>query len=87
MCAVGGDSDAVWSEMMEEWQLHLVRLGYVRAVLEAFVRVLYPDGSQPATTIERARVGADGIAVSVAVRCRPSDCRAPSGGARRRRCP
>ncbi|MEU8276584.1 hypothetical protein ACFYOK_20030 [Microbispora bryophytorum] len=54
MCAVGGDFDAVWSEMMEEWQLLLVRLGYVRAALEGFVRVLYRDGSQPATAIERA---------------------------------
>ncbi|MFJ4478703.1 hypothetical protein ACIQVR_30010 [Streptomyces xanthochromogenes] len=54
MCAVGGDFDAVWSEMMEEWQLHLVRLGHLRAALEAFVRVLYPDGSQPPAAIERA---------------------------------
>lgn len=54
MCAVGGDFDAVWSEMMAEWQLHLVRLGYVRAALEGFVRVLCSDGSQPAIAIERA---------------------------------
>ncbi|GII84181.1 hypothetical protein Ssi03_21710 [Sphaerisporangium siamense] len=54
MCAVGDDFDAVWSEMMEEWQLHLVRLGYVRAALEGFVRVLYPHSSQPATAIEEA---------------------------------
>jgi hypothetical protein len=54
MCAAGGDFDVVWSEMMEEWQLHLVRLGYVRAALEGFVRVLYPDCSQPVAAIERA---------------------------------
>ncbi|WP_207620741.1 hypothetical protein [Streptosporangium minutum] len=54
MCAVGSDFDAVWSEMVEEWQLHLVRLGYVRAALEGLVRVLHPDVSQPAIAIERA---------------------------------
>ncbi|WP_431897572.1 hypothetical protein [Nonomuraea sp. bgisy101] len=54
MCAVGGDFDAVWSEMIEEWQLHLVRLGYVRAALEGLVRVLHPDVSQPAIAIEWA---------------------------------
>ncbi|MFB7269633.1 hypothetical protein [Streptomyces sp. NPDC056244] len=54
MCAVGGDFDAVWSEMMEEWQLHMVRLGYVRAALEGFARVLYPDRLYPAAAIERA---------------------------------
>ncbi|WP_225847321.1 hypothetical protein [Streptomyces sp. HPF1205] len=54
MCAVGDDFDAVWSEMMQEWQLHLVRLSYVRAALQGFARVLCSDGSQPAAAIEKA---------------------------------
>ncbi|WP_328410772.1 hypothetical protein OG542_12805 [Streptomyces violaceus] len=54
MCSAGGDFDVVWSEMMEAWQPHLVRLGYLRAALEGFARVLHPDGSQPVAAIERA---------------------------------
>lgn len=54
MCSVGGDFDAVWAEMMEEWQLHQVRLGYLRAALEGFVRLLHPDASQPGLAIKAA---------------------------------
>ncbi|MFF6843445.1 hypothetical protein ACFY8X_32505 [Streptomyces tanashiensis] len=54
MCSVGGDFDAVWTEMMEEWQLHQVRLGYLRAALEGFVRLLHPEASQPWLAIEEA---------------------------------
>ncbi|TQK44440.1 hypothetical protein FBY35_5944 [Streptomyces sp. SLBN-118] len=54
MCSVGGDFDAVWTEMMEEWQLHQVRFGYLRAALEGFVRLLHPDAAQPGLAIEAA---------------------------------
>ncbi|GAA0687912.1 MULTISPECIES: hypothetical protein [Streptomyces] len=54
MCSVGGDFDAVWTEMMEEWQLHQVRLGYLRAALEGFVRLLHPDAAHPGLAIEAA---------------------------------
>ncbi|MFD5896678.1 hypothetical protein [Streptomyces sp. NPDC060366] len=54
MCSVGGDFDAVWTEMMEEWQLHQVRLGYLRAALEGFVRLLHPDVAQPGLAIDEA---------------------------------
>ncbi|MFJ6884057.1 hypothetical protein [Streptomyces californicus] len=43
MCSAGLDFDAVWTDMMEEWQQHQVRLGYLRAALEGFVRLLHPD--------------------------------------------
>ncbi|MGW2501949.1 hypothetical protein ACWCXL_12665 [Streptomyces sp. NPDC001588] len=52
MCSAGIDFDAVWSEMMERWQLHQVRLGYVRAALEGFVRLLHPDAAGPGRVIE-----------------------------------
>lgn len=54
MCSGGGDFDAVWTEMMEEWQLHQVRLGYLRAALEGFVRLLHPDAAQPELAIKAA---------------------------------
>ncbi|MEU2799916.1 hypothetical protein [Streptomyces sp. NPDC007117] len=54
MCSVGGDFDDVWTEMMEEWQLHQVRLGYLRAALEGFVRLLHPDTARPGLAIEVA---------------------------------
>ncbi|MFC9129332.1 hypothetical protein ACFT4A_21110 [Streptomyces sp. NPDC057099] len=54
MCSVGGDFDAVWTEMMEEWQLHQVRLVYLRAALEGFVRLLHPDAAHPCLLVEAA---------------------------------
>ncbi|MFI6434482.1 hypothetical protein [Streptomyces sp. NPDC050759] len=54
MCSAGGDFDVVWTEMMEEWQLHQVRLGYLRAALEGFVQVLHPHAAQPGLAIEVA---------------------------------
>jgi hypothetical protein len=54
MCSAGIDFDAVWTEMMEGWQLHQVRLGYVRAALEGFVRLLHPDAAGPGPVIEAA---------------------------------
>ncbi|MEK8171516.1 hypothetical protein NKH77_25175 [Streptomyces sp. M19] len=54
MCSAGLDFDAVWTEMMEEWQQHQVRLGYLRAALEGFVRLLYPDTAEPGLVVEAA---------------------------------
>ncbi|MFH8706559.1 hypothetical protein [Streptomyces rubrogriseus] len=54
MCSAGLDFDAVWTEMMEEWQQHQVRLGYLRAALEGFVRLLYPDTAEPGLAVEAA---------------------------------
>ncbi|MFK4222115.1 hypothetical protein [Streptomyces sp. NPDC019890] len=39
MCA-GGDFDLVWSEMMNEWQVYQVRLGYAASAIKALVRAL-----------------------------------------------
>ncbi|MFD9392999.1 hypothetical protein ACFWBB_20495 [Streptomyces sp. NPDC060000] len=54
MCSAGIDFDGVWTEMMEGWQLHQVRLGYLRAALEGFVRLLHPDAADPGQVIEAA---------------------------------
>ncbi|MGW1534011.1 hypothetical protein [Streptomyces aureus] len=54
MCSAGIDFDGVWTEMMEGWQLHHVRLGYLRAALEGFVRLLHPDAADPQQVIEAA---------------------------------
>ncbi|QXE35503.1 hypothetical protein KQY30_15790 [Streptomyces sp. GMY02] len=54
MCSAGLDFDAVWTEMMEEWQQHQIRLGYLRAALEGFVRLLYPDTVEPGLAVETA---------------------------------
>lgn len=54
MCSAGLDFDAVWTEMMEEWQQHQVRLGYLRAALEGFARLLYPDTGEPGLAVEAA---------------------------------
>jgi len=54
MCSAGLDFDAVWTEMMEEWQQHQVRLGYLRAALEGFVRLLHPDATEPGVAVEAA---------------------------------
>ncbi|MGI5259343.1 hypothetical protein [Streptomyces angustmyceticus] len=54
MCG-GGDFDLVWSEMMAEWQLHQIRLGYAAAAVEALVRAL----QLPAATVESAIEGAE----------------------------
>ncbi|MGW2114245.1 hypothetical protein [Streptomyces zhihengii] len=54
MCAAGDDFDYVWSNIVGEWQLHQVRLGYTRAALEALVRVLRPDLPTPGPAIEAA---------------------------------
>ncbi|MEU5362339.1 hypothetical protein ABZ354_02330 [Streptomyces sp. NPDC005925] len=54
MCSAGLDFDAVWTEMMEEWQQHQVRLGYLRAALEGFVRLLHPDTMEPGLAVEAA---------------------------------
>ncbi|MFI9829778.1 hypothetical protein ACIHIX_19040 [Streptomyces sp. NPDC051913] len=54
MCSAGLDFDAVWTEMMEEWQQHQVRLGYLRAALEGFVRLLHPDTTEPGLAVEAA---------------------------------
>ncbi|MEW1550175.1 hypothetical protein [Streptomyces tsukubensis] len=54
MCSVGIDFDAVWTEMMEEWQLHHVRLGYLRAALEGFVRLLHSDAAEPGLALDAA---------------------------------
>ncbi|MCX2923630.1 hypothetical protein [Streptomyces sp. NEAU-W12] len=54
MCSAGLDFDAVWTEMMEEWQQHQVRLGYLRAALEGFVRLLYPDTGAPGLAVDAA---------------------------------
>ncbi|MGP3733058.1 hypothetical protein ACTWJ9_07525 [Streptomyces sp. GDS52] len=54
MCSEGLDFDAVWTEMMEEWQQHQVRLGYLRAALEGFVRLLHPDATEPWMAVEAA---------------------------------
>ncbi|WP_249465264.1 hypothetical protein [Streptomyces fradiae] len=54
MCSAGLDFDAVWTEMMEEWQQHQVRLGYLRAALEGFVRLLHPDATEPGAAVEAA---------------------------------
>ncbi|MFL4907587.1 hypothetical protein ACJ6WF_31405 [Streptomyces sp. MMS24-I2-30] len=54
MCSAGLDFDAVWTGMMEEWQQHHVRLGYLRAALEGFVRLLYPDAAEPGLAVESA---------------------------------
>ncbi|MFI2204583.1 hypothetical protein ACH47Z_28120 [Streptomyces sp. NPDC020192] len=54
MCSAGLDFDAVWTEMMEEWQQHQVRLGYLRAALEGFVRLLYSDTVEPGLAVEAA---------------------------------
>lgn len=56
MCSAGDDFDYVWSNMMGEWQLHQVRLGYTRAALEALVRVLRPDLPTPGPAIEAAQL-------------------------------
>ncbi|WP_432097466.1 hypothetical protein [Streptomyces sp. bgisy100] len=54
MCSGGLDFDAVWTEMMEEWQQHQVRLGYLRAALEGFVRLLHPNTTEPGLAVEAA---------------------------------
>ncbi|AKH83894.1 hypothetical protein AA958_18705 [Streptomyces sp. CNQ-509] len=54
MCSAGLDFDAVWTEMMEEWQQHQVRLGYLRAALEGFVRLLHPVTTEPGLAVEAA---------------------------------
>ncbi|MET9950554.1 hypothetical protein ABZ135_03270 [Streptomyces sp. NPDC006339] len=54
MCSAGLDFDAVWTGMMEEWQQHQVRLGYLRAALEGFVRLLHPDATEPGMAVEAA---------------------------------
>ncbi|MFD4997163.1 hypothetical protein [Streptomyces buecherae] len=54
MCSAGLDFDAVWTEMMEEWQQHQVRLGYLRAALGGFVRLLHPDTTEPGLAVEAA---------------------------------
>ncbi|WP_217129544.1 hypothetical protein [Streptomyces sp. AC558_RSS880] len=54
MCSAGLDFDAVWTEMMEEWQQHQVRLGYLRAALEGFVRLLHPDTPELGLAVEAA---------------------------------
>jgi hypothetical protein len=54
MCSAGLDFDAVWTEMMEEWQQHQIRLGYLRAALEGFVRLLNPDTTEPGVAVEAA---------------------------------
>lgn len=54
MCAAGDNFDYLWSEIMNEWQLHQVRLGYVRAAVEALVRIFHPDLSTPVSAIEIA---------------------------------
>ncbi|WP_416986153.1 hypothetical protein [Streptomyces sp. T028] len=54
MCSAGLDFDAVWTEMMEEWQQHQIRLGYLRAALEGFVRLLSPDIGQTGLAVEAA---------------------------------
>ncbi|ANW19586.1 hypothetical protein I3J09_16050 [Streptomyces clavuligerus] len=56
MCAAGDDFDYVWSNMMGEWQLHQLRLGYTRAALEALVRVLLPDLPTPGPAIDAAEL-------------------------------
>lgn len=54
MCSAGLDFDAVWTEMMEEWQQHQVRLGYLRAALEGFVRLLHPGTTESGLAVEAA---------------------------------
>ncbi|WP_436955268.1 hypothetical protein [Streptomyces sp. SudanB182_2057] len=54
MCSAGLAFDAVWTEMMEESQQHQVRLGYLRAALEGFVRLLHPDATEPGMAVEAA---------------------------------
>lgn len=39
---------------MEEWQQHQLRLGYLRAALEEFVRLLHPDATEPGMAVEAA---------------------------------
>ncbi|GAA4952579.1 hypothetical protein GCM10023205_12230 [Yinghuangia aomiensis] len=63
MCSVGIDFDAVWTEMMEEWQQHQVRLGFLRAALEGYARLLHPDSTDPGQAVEAAeRLHHDGSA-------------------------
>ncbi|MFH9573817.1 hypothetical protein ACH4MG_25130 [Streptomyces sp. NPDC017454] len=54
MCSADLDFDAVWTEMMEEWQQHQVRLGYLRAALEGFARLLHPGTTEPGLAVEAA---------------------------------
>jgi hypothetical protein len=56
MCSAGLDFDAVWTEMMEVWQQHQVRLGYLRAALEGFVRLLHPKTTQVELAVEAAEL-------------------------------
>ncbi|RKN72756.1 hypothetical protein D7231_14940 [Streptomyces klenkii] len=53
MCA-GGDFDFVWSEMMNEWQLHQVRLGYAAVAIKALVRALQLPGGDVSTAVAAA---------------------------------
>lgn len=88
MCSAGIDFDAVWTEMMEEWQLHQVRLGYLRAALEGFVRLLHPDVAAPGLAVEMAEqqlqhhIGAWPLharAVAEHLRIHEPDCVADAG--------
>ena len=56
MCSAGLDFDAVWTEMMDVWQQHQVRLGYLRAALEGFVRLLHPDTTEAELAVEAAEL-------------------------------
>lgn len=56
MCSAGLDFDAVWTEMKDVWQRHQVRLGYLRAALEGFVRLLHPDATEADLAVEAAEL-------------------------------
>lgn len=53
MCA-GGDFDLVWSDMMNEWQLQQVRLGYATAAIHALARALRVSDPDIASAIDVA---------------------------------
>lgn len=51
---VGGDFDVVWSEMMADWQLHQIRLGYAAAAIGALVRALDLPTTEVRSAVEEA---------------------------------
>lgn len=46
--------DLVWSEMMADWQLHQIRLGYAAAAMEALVRTLQLGPSEVESAVGEA---------------------------------